>query len=88
MKKIISLSLSILLIFCLINTVYASSPCNMTLQGKTQLTLNEEFTVNLEISDIQDQNGIYAVSAKLEFDNSKLQILRSRKCNWLGNSHL
>lgn len=73
MKKIISLSLSILLIFCLINTVYASSPCNLTLEGKTQLTLNEEFSVSLVISNIQDSNGIYVVSSTLTFDKDKLQ---------------
>lgn len=73
MKKIISLSLSILLIFCLVSTVYASSPCNMSLEGKTQLALNEEFSVSLVISNIQDPNGIYVVSATLEFDKEKLQ---------------
>ncbi len=73
MEKIISLSLTILLIFCLVNTVYASSPCDLTLEGKKELTLNEEFSVSVVISNIQDQNGIYVLCSTLEFDKDKLQ---------------
>lgn len=77
MKKIISLTLSILLTICLVNIVYADSLCKVDLQvSKSKLSKNEEFSVNVVLSNIQDEKGIMGFSAVLEYDKNSLEYVK------------
>lgn len=77
MKKIISLSLSILLIICLMGTAYAVSSCKISLKiNNSTLVKDEEFSVNVVLSDIQDEKGIFGVSAILEYDKNSLEYVK------------
>lgn len=78
MKKIISLSLIILLAICLVSTsIYATSSCKVTLENnKKQVTKDEEFSINVVISDIQDEKGIFGLSAVLEYDGNSLEYVK------------
>ena len=77
MKKIISLSLSILLTICLVSNVYAASECKVSLQAdRTQLAKNQEVSINVVLSDIQDEKGIFGLSAVLEYDQNSLEYVK------------
>lgn len=87
MKKIISLlSLSILITICLVGKVYASSMCSVNLQA--QATNNGEISVNVVLSNIQDEKGIYGLSAILQYDTGSLEYLRmEEQQGWDGVSY-
>lgn len=87
MNKIISLlSLSILITICLVGKVYASSMCSVNLQA--QATNNGEISVNVVLSNIQDEKGIYGLSAILQYDTGSLEYLRmEEQQGWDGVSY-
>ncbi len=80
MKKIISIVL-ILLVILSVTNVYASS-CKVTLSTpKTDLAKNEEFTVDVSISDIDDEKGIMALMSTLEYDKDSLELVKMEQQN-------
>lgn len=88
MKKIISLILSVIII-CLAGTVYADSLCRVTLQpNKVELAKNEEFTVDVVLANIQDEKGIFGLSAVLEYDENSLEYIgMDEQEGWDGVSY-
>ena len=77
MKTIVKLSLIILLIIvCFTGVVYAASSCNISLETtKTEFNKNEEFSVDVKISNIQSERGFIALEAVLEYDKSSLTLI-------------
>ena len=75
-RKIIALSL-ILVIVTLLSNVYAVSKCKVDLKtDKSEYNKNDEFTVNVNLSDIQDEKGIIAVGGTLEYDKNSLELVK------------
>jgi len=81
MKKIIKLSLSLILILtitlCMNSNVYAALSCNMNLgTSKTEVSPNDEFIVNVNISNIKSNNGVISLGAILEYDKDSLTLVK------------
>lgn len=76
MKRLVSLSLIVLLmLICLSGTVYAAPECNMAIQSaKSEVSKDEEFTLDVNISGIKSERGIIAIQAVLEFDKDSLEL--------------
>lgn len=74
MKKLLSLSL-ILIIISIVSSVYAvESSCEINLQSdKDQVSKGNEFIVDVKLSNIQDAKGIFGLSAVLEYDKDSLE---------------
>ena len=77
MKKIIKLTLISLIIACIMGNVYAAISCNMELQTeKKEFNKNEEFTVDVKISNLQSDRGIISMGATLEYDKDSLELVK------------
>lgn len=79
MKKtrIITITLIFLLVFSIIGKVYANSSFTITMQAsKNKLNKNEEFTVEVKISNIQDEKGIIAIGGEIDYDKNSLTLLK------------
>lgn len=76
MKKIISLTLILVVMMILVSNVYAESSYKLSLEpSKNEVGKGEQFTVDVKISDIQDESGIIALGAKLEYDQTSLELV-------------
>lgn len=65
MKKIIVLSLILLITISMVINVYANSTFEMSLQpSKKEVNKGEEFTVDVNLSNIQMDKGIIAIRWK------------------------
>lgn len=77
MKGILKLSLIMLLIImCWAGVVYAATSCNISLEtAKSEFNKNDEFTVDVKLSNIQSERGIIALEANLEYDKESLTLV-------------
>ena len=76
MKKIVSLTLILVVMMTLVSNVYAASSYKLSLEpSKTEVSKGEQFTVDVKISEIQDEKGIIALGAKLEYDETSLELV-------------
>ncbi len=65
MKKIIILSLILLITISIVINVYATSTFEMSLQSsKNEVSKGEEFTVDVKLSNIQIDKGLIAIRWK------------------------
>lgn len=77
MKRIIKLSLVLLITICMMGSVYAALSCNISLQAsKTEVSKNEEFIVDVNIANIQSERGVISLGATLEYDKESLTLVR------------
>lgn len=78
MKKIQKLSIIMLLMIIVLNVyVYAKPNCNVNIKTqKTEIGKNEEFTVEVVISNIQSEKGIIAIDAVLEYDKESITLVK------------
>lgn len=80
MKKIGKLSLvliSLVIIACFVGNVYAAASCNMELQTtKTELDKNEEFTIDVKLTNIQSERGFVSLVATLDYDKNSLTLVK------------
>lgn len=83
MKKIVKLSLVMLLIIvCCTGAVYAASSCNISLEtAKSEFSKNEEFSVDVKLSNIQSERGFIALEAVLEYDKTSLTLVKMQGQN-------
>lgn len=83
MKKIVKLSLIMLLaIICFTGAVYAASSCSISLEtAKTEYSKNEEFSVDVKLSNIQSERGFIALEAVLEYDKTSLTLVKMQGQN-------
>lgn len=76
MKKIVSLTLILVVMMTLVSNVYAASSYKVSLEpSKTEVSKGEQFTVDVKISEIQDEKGIIALGATLEYDETSLELV-------------
>ncbi len=80
MKKIGKLSLvlmALVIIACFMGNVYAALSCNIEMQSqKTQLDKNDEFTIDVKLSNIQSERGVVSLVATLDYDKDCLTLVK------------
>lgn len=75
MKKVVSLIL--LMIICISTSVYAATSCNASLQtSKSEYNKGDEFTVDVNVTDLQSDRGIISFGATLDYDTSCLTFVK------------
>lgn len=89
MKKIVKLSLIFLIAICIVGNVYAILNCNIDIKtNKSQYSKNEEFTVNINLSNVKADKGIIAFGGTLEYDKDSLTLVKMEgKSNWSNPSY-
>lgn len=76
MKKVALLSLILIIVISLVGSVYAESPCKVSLQvDKSEVSIGDEITVDVKLSNIQDEKGIFGISAILEYNKESLKYI-------------
>lgn len=88
MKKIGKIGFILLSIVWIASSVYAAS-CSMNLQTvKNEFDKNEEFVVDVNVSNIQTEKGIIALGATLEYDKNSLTLQgMSGQNSWANPSY-
>lgn len=83
MKRIILLSLTLFLIFCMVTNVYAAS-CTLSLKpSAAEVSKGEEFSVDVILKDIDAERGIIAITATLDYDRNLLEYTKMEaQGNW------
>ena len=88
-EKTLIFTLIAIVTICIMGNVYAALSCNIGVQAsKTEIKKNEEFTVNVNVSNIQSERGIISMGGTLEYEtptegasynvaNGKIAITRS-----------
>lgn len=77
MKKVVSLTLILITLNCMIGNVYAAFNCEINLQtNKTEFSKNEEIIVDVNISNIQSDRGVISLGATLEYDKDSLTLVK------------
>lgn len=78
MKKIVKLSIIMLVItICMVGNTYAALSCEVNMKAnKTEISKNDEFTVDVDVSSIQSERGIISLGATLEYDKSSLELVK------------
>lgn len=84
MKKIVKLSLILVMLVCIMGSVYAAPNCSISLETtKAQYNKNDEFTVDVNMSKIESERGIMSVGATLEYDKDSLTLVKMEgQNNW------
>lgn len=80
MKKLAKLTLMLLIviyIICTMGNVYAQLNCNLEIET-SEITFykNDEFSVDINLSNIQTEQGVISLGATLEYDNESLEIVK------------
>lgn len=78
MKRIVSLSLILIMMISLVSSVYAESSFTLSLKpNKTEVSKDEEFSVEVRLSNLkQGEKGIIALAGTLEYDQSSLEYVK------------
>lgn len=77
MRRIVKLSLILLMTVFIMGNVYAALSCQMEVKAsKTEVSKNEEFTVDVNISNIQSDKGVISLGGTLEYDKDSLELVR------------
>ncbi len=76
MKRIAKLSIIMLLMMvCLTVNVYAKPNCNINMEtNQTEVSKGKEFTIDVNLSNIQSERGIIAIEATLEYEKDCLTL--------------
>lgn len=77
MKKIVKLSLILLVVIFIMGNVYGAFSCEMSIHlEKTEFSKNEEFDVDVNVANIGAQRGIISLGATLEYDKESLELVK------------
>lgn len=77
MKKIVKLGLILLITVFMVGTVYAALSCEISAKAnKSEVSKNEEFSVDFNIANIQSQRGVISLGATLEYDKDSLELVK------------
>lgn len=77
MKKILSLVLLLIIMMSIAGTVNAAFTCNVSMQmEKAEFKKGDEFTVDINISNIQSERGVISLGATLEYDKDSLTLVK------------
>lgn len=88
MSKKLKICLILVVVLTTITTVYAALSCKVSLQTKKEVSKNEEFVVDVVLSDIQSDRGVIALGATLEYDKDSLTLVKMEGQNgWATPSY-
>lgn len=81
MKKAVKLSMVLVMAVCVVmilgSNVYAALSCNVDMKvAKTEYSKNDEFTVNVDISNIVSERGVISFGATLGYDKDSLELVK------------
>lgn len=77
MKKIIMSSFILILTVCMMGNVYGAFSCQINMEvSKTQVSKNDEFTVDVKITNIQSERGVISFGGTLEYDKDSLTLVK------------
>lgn len=77
MKKVVTLSLILLITIFMMGNVYAALSCKVSVTAdKPQITKQEEFTVDFNVYNIQSEKGLIGFNAILEYDKESLDLVK------------
>lgn len=77
MKKIVKLILVLCMTIFIMGNVYAALSCEVSVQAsKIEVSKNEEFTVDFNLSNIQSERGIISLGATLEYNKDSLELVK------------
>lgn len=77
MKKVLSLVLLFIMMMSIMGTVNAAFTCNVSMEmKKTEFKKGDEFTVDINISNIQSERGVISLGATLEYDKDSLTLVK------------
>lgn len=77
MKKIIMSSFILILTVCMMGNVYGAFSCEMNMKtSKTQVSKNDEFTIDVNIANIQSERGVISFGGTLEYDKDSLTLVK------------
>ena len=85
MKRIAKLSIIMLLMMVYLTVnVYAKPNCNINVEtNQTEVVKGKEFTIDVNLSNIQSERGIIAVEATLEYEKDCLTLVKMEgQNNW------
>jgi len=90
MKKIVSLILVLLTTVCMMGSVYAATNCSIALNtSKTEYNKNDEVVLELNMSNIQSDNGgVIAFGGTLEYDKDSLTLVKTEGQNGWSNASI
>ncbi len=72
MKKVIKIGAVLLIMLSILTNAYAAS-CTITVQpSNSKVETNKEFSVDVVLSNIQDEKGMITFTARLEYDHTNL----------------
>jgi len=76
MKRITRiLSLILFITIIMMGNAYAALDCKVDLAAaKSEISKNETFTVDVNLSDVQSENGIISLGGTLEYDKNSLEL--------------
>jgi len=76
MRKIIKISLILLMAICITGSVYAASSCNISMKTtKTEYSKGDTVTIDVNISDIKSNRGIISFGGTLEYDKDITKLM-------------
>ena len=82
MKKIIMSSFILILTVCIMGNVYGAFSCQINMEApKTQVSKNDEFTVDVKITNIQSEKGVISFGGTLEYDKDSLTVISTEGQN-------
>lgn len=89
MKKIVKLSLILLSAMCIMGNVYGAFSSNVDIIiPKTEYSKNDQFTVDIKLSNVQSDRGIIALGGTLEYDKQSLTLVKmEEKGEWSKPSY-
>ena len=81
MKKIISLFVLIMIVLCMANDTIAAMQCKIVLspEDTSEVTTNDEFKVDVKVSEIFSDRGLVAFGAILDYDKNSLKLEKMEK---------
>lgn len=82
MKKVISISLILLIIICITGNVYAVLKCNVNMKTeKSEYNKGDTVTIDVNISNIESDRGVISFGGTLEYDKDSLKLEKIQGLN-------
>ena len=82
MKKVIRISLILLMAICISGNVYAALKCNIDMKiEESEYNKGDTFTVHVNISNIESERGVISFGGTLKYDKDSLKLEKMEGVN-------
>lgn len=86
MKKTLTILAFLVIMMTFLTVSYAAFTCKIALVlDKQEVSKNEEFTMNINLADIQSERGIITLGATLSYDKDSLSLVKMEGKNGWSN---